>query len=424
MNTIFAVASGAPPSAIAILRISGPDAIAAATAVAGTLPAPRQAALRALRSREGRLLDRALVLVAPGPRSATGEDVVELHLHGGRAVVASVVAVLAATEGLRPAEPGEFTRRALMNGRIDLAQAEGLGDLLAAETEAQRRAAIAAAEGVVSRLVDGWNRRLLAISAQVEAQLDFADEGDVASALLPDALLGAIAALVGDMHRVLAAPTVARLRDGVRVVLAGPPNSGKSTLLNALAERDVAIVSAISGTTRDVIEAPVIRDGAAFILSDTAGLAIESNDPIEQIGIGRAQRAIAAADIVLWLGDETPPDDGALWLYPRADMRPVAPADRLSVSAATGDGIAALWSTLATRARSLIPREDQIALNERQHRLCRDGVAALSRAAVEPDLLVIAEELRLARRSLDRVTGKSGVEDMLDDLFSRFCIGK
>lgn len=422
-DTIFAVASGPPPAAIAIVRISGPRALAAVGNLAGSLPPPRQAGLRALRGAGGLLLDRALVLVTPGPRSSTGEDVVELHLHGGRAVVASVMSVLADQPELRLAEPGEFTRRSLTNGRIDLAQAEGLGDLLAAETETQRRAAISAAEGVVSRAVGAWNVRVLQLAAQVEAQLDFADEDDVVSDEAVDRVQSDIALLAGEMRAALAVPTVTRLRDGVRVVLAGPPNSGKSTLFNVLVGRDAAIVSPIAGTTRDVIEAPVTRSGIAFVLADTAGLAATTDDPIERIGIERAQDLVAGADILLWLGDAHPPRV-AVWIYPRADDRPSIADERLAVSAATGAGIGALWDRIVDQASGLLPREDQLALNQRQHDLCGACVSALDRAAESSDLLIVAEELRAARAALDGITGKSGVEAMLDALFGQFCIGK
>ncbi|MBX9795509.1 tRNA uridine-5-carboxymethylaminomethyl(34) synthesis GTPase MnmE [Sphingomonas sp.] len=423
MTTIFAVSSGAPPAAIAVMRLSGPAALAVAGRLAGALPPPRRAGVRALRDPgTDALLDRALVLVFPGPASATGEDLVELHLHGGRAVVAAVSAALAAA-GLSPAAPGEFTRRALANGRIDLAEAEGLGDLLMAETERQRLSALASAEGAVSRAVRGWVHATLAVSALVEAALDFSDEEDVGDA--PDAgVRAALAALTGEMSTVLAAPPVERLRDGVRVVLAGPPNAGKSTLLNALVEREAAIVSPISGTTRDRIEAPVTRDGIAYLFTDTAGLAAATDDAIEAIGIARAVEAAAAADIVLWLGDDPPPYAQALWLFPRADARGEAPAGRLAVSAQRGEGMAALWQALAERAAALLPREDQLALNVRQRALAEAALAALDAASAATNPLIIAEELRAARRALDAITGAAGTEAMLDALFSRFCIGK
>ena len=422
-DTIVALSSGAPPAAIGIVRISGPRAFAAAEALAGTLPPLRRAAVRALRAPEGVVLDRALVLTFAGPATATGDDVVELHCHGGRAVVRAIEEALVAQPGLRRAEPGEFTRRALTAGRIDLAEAEGLADLLAAETETQRRAAMASVEGAVSRKVAGWSQRSLALAAQVEALLDFSDEGDVVLDLGP--ITGEAQALAGDIAAVLANPPVERLRDGVRVVLAGAPNSGKSTLLNALAEREAAIVSPISGTTRDRIEVPVVRNGIAWLLTDTAGLRDANADPIEAIGIGRAREAIAAADIVLWL-DDAPPPPGALAIHPRADQPDRSPLleGRLAVSARTGEGMMLLWDALAARARTLLPRLDRLVLNARQRDLCRAAQEELVVIAPDLDPLLIAEHLRRARRAFDRITGAADVEDMLDALFGRFCIGK
>lgn len=427
MDTIFAVSSGQPPAAIAVVRISGPEAVATARAVCGVLPAPRQAALRAVRDPvTGDLLDRALILWFAGPATATGEDLVEIHLHGGRAIVAAVLRALGSQPGLRAADPGEFTRRALAAGRIDLAEAEGLGDLLMAETEAQRRRALAAAEGLVSRAVAGWSGRLLALSAQAEALLDFSDEDDVAQQDGEQGLAAAIASLASDMERTLAVPTVERLRDGIRVTLAGPPNSGKSTLLNAMADREAAIVSPIAGTTRDRIEIPVIRGGVAYVLTDTAGLVDHSDDPVEAIGVDRARTSIETADIVLWLGDGPPPDRAnVLALYPRADIRPVAEdRARLPISAATGLGMDALWARLQVMARSVLPPEDQLAVNQRQRALLADAAAELHDAISVQDLLIVAEHLRRARGALDRITGTTHVEEMLDALFGKFCIGK
>lgn len=426
MTTIFAVSSGAPPAAIAIMRISGPAACAAGQALCGALPPPRQASLRAVRHPEsGDLLDRAILLWFDGPATATGEDLVELHLHGGRAIVASVANALGSIPGLRPAEPGEFTRRALAAGRIDLAEAEGLADLLTAETESQRRRALSAVEGEVSRAIGHWSDRVLLLSARVEALLDFSDEDDVASENAADDIGQAIAALAGEIDDVLATPPVERLRDGLRVVLAGPPNAGKSTLLNTLAARDVAIVSAIAGTTRDRIEAPVVKDGIAYVLTDTAGLAVETADPIEALGIERTGQAIARADIMLWLGDEPPPPhETMIWVYPRSDERPPSPDGRLGLSARTGEGIASLWQAIAGAAASLLPREDRLAVNQRQHHLLAVCAQALHAAIVERDLLIVAEHLRVSRGTLDRITGATHVEDMLDALFGRFCIGK
>ncbi|MGN6269493.1 MAG: tRNA uridine-5-carboxymethylaminomethyl(34) synthesis GTPase MnmE [Sphingomonas sp.] len=429
METIFAVSSGAPPAAIAVVRVSGPAALEATAKLAGALPAPRRAGLRRLRNpADGTTLDRALVLVFPGPDSATGEDVVELHLHGGRAVVAAVEAALAAQSGLRRAEAGEFTRRALAAGRIDLAEAEGLGDLLIAETEAQRRAALAATEGEVSRQVGAWNAQLLDLAARTEAALDFADEDDVGDGDDAIAVItGATRKLADDISTVLANPPVERLRDGVRVVLAGAPNAGKSTLLNALVGRDAAIVSSIAGTTRDRIEAGVVRDGLAYVITDTAGLAPDTNDPIERIGIERAKEAMASADIVVQLDDIfVPPGPRVIAIHPRCDApgREVAPPGRLAVSAQRGEGVDALWRAIAEASRDLLPQLDRLVLNERQRGHIAVARAALTDAARETDTLLVAEQLRLARAALDRVTGASDTEAMLDALFGRFCIGK
>lgn len=418
MDTIYAVSSGAPPAAIAVLRLSGVGAFDAVRALAGDVPEPRRAALRALRH-DGELLDRALVLVFPGPDSATGEDIAELHLHGGRAVVRAVENALAAMPGLRAAEPGEFTRRALINGRIDLSEAEGLGDLLAAETEGQRRVAMRSAEGAVRREVEGWTARLLAIAARVEAILDHSDEDDVAV----DPRLDLAAALADEIDAVVERPPVERLRDGIRVVLAGPPNAGKSTLLNAMAGRDAAIVSPIAGTTRDRIEVPVVRDGIAWVLIDTAGLADATEDAIEAIGIERARAALTEADLVLWLSDDEAPV-GAIAIHARADARGPAPDRSISVSAKTGEGLDLLWSRMAAAASDLLPPPDMVALNQRQRVLCITAAQALRDAAGEGDLLLAAEHLRSARRAFDAITGRADVEAMLDALFARFCIGK
>lgn len=425
-DTIFALSSGRPPAAIAVLRISGPRAIAAATALAGSLPPPRRAGLRTLRRADGVALDDALVLAFPGPATATGEDLVELHCHGGRAVVAAVEAALAGQAGLRLADPGEFTRRALTNGRIDMAEAEGLGDLLAAETEGQRVAALAAAEGRVSRQVRDWLAIVAALSARVEALLDFADEGDVAD---DDAALAGIAcdvAALGEaIGAVVAAPPVERLHDGIRVVIAGPPNAGKSTLLNLLADRDAAIVSPISGTTRDRIEAPVVRGGVAYLLMDTAGLLDETDDPVEAIGIERATAAVAAADIVLWLGDGDAPRADAVRVQSRGDLpgRTVLAADRdILVAQSDSGSIERLWTSIGSHAVALLPRTDAVALRARARALC--GLAADALMVPTGDPLVLAEHLRTARHALAAVIGADATEAMLDALFSGFCLGK
>lgn len=425
METIFAVSSGRPPAAIAVVRISGPQAFAAAEGMAGSLPAPRHASLRGLRDASGALLDRALVIVFPGPTTATGEDLVELHCHGGRAVIAAVERALSARPGLRPAEPGEFTRRALTNGRIDLTEAEGLADLLEAETESQRVAAMTAAEGRVSQAVRGWMDAVAMLSARIEAMLDFADEDDVASDTAAfDAIVADIDALAAEIEAVVDAPPVERLKDGLRVVIGGPPNSGKSTLLNLLGERDAAIVSPISGTTRDRIEVPVIRNGVAYVLTDTAGL-IDTLDPIEVIGVTRAEDALAAADIVLWLADTPPPRADALWIHARADLpgRGDIPAGRALAVAHTDRGsLDRLWAEVHRRAMAMLPRSDGIALKQHQRHQCGSAADALRYRS--SDALIVGEHLRQARAILAGVLGLDATGEMLDALFGRFCIGK
>ncbi|HRE34185.1 MAG TPA: tRNA uridine-5-carboxymethylaminomethyl(34) synthesis GTPase MnmE [Sphingopyxis terrae] len=436
-ETIFALSSGMPPAAIAVVRVSGAHAADAVRALAGRLPPPRHASLADLTDATGAPLDRALILWFPGPNTATGEDLAEFHLHGGRAVVTAVEAALTALPGLRRAEAGEFTRRAFLNGRIDLAEAEGLADLLAAETESQRVQALGLVSGHVSRAVAAWQERLLALMAAAEAELNFADEDDVdvyegAAARL----VAGMAALAAELGEWLARPAAEVIAEGLSVVIAGPPNAGKSTLINALAQRELAIVSPVAGTTRDIIETPLALDGIAMRFSDTAGLRGEGADVVEAIGIDRARAAVEAADIVLWLG---PPRDApdhprciliaAQADHWRGDAAAEADAARcdLILSAATGEGMEALHGMIVDIARTLLPREGEAALRQRQR-------AALAEAqqwlGIDPgsrevgDLILIAERLRLAAGVLDRITGRVGVEDMLDALFGRFCIGK
>ena len=423
IDTIFAVSSGAPPSAIAVMRISGPQADAALQNLIGiTVPAPRRATVRTLRCGDD-VLDTAIVLRFPGPDSVSGEDVVELHLHGGRATIASVGAALSAMPGLRPAEAGEFTRRGFANGRIDLAQAEGLSDLLRAETEQQRRSAQNIADGGLSRTVEAFRIALLDASARVEANMDFADEDDVVP--WPDREL-TLRSIVAGVDAILASPPAERLHDGIRVAIAGPPNSGKSTLLNALSGREAAIVSPIAGTTRDLIEVPVRIDGVALIFIDTAGLRENPGDNIEAIGISRAQDRIDTSDLVLWLGDldDAPIRAGVVPIHTKADLD-LGPRDRrLAVSAVTNDGMAQLKDTILTEAKALLPPPDAIALNARQRACLASMREDCCHAAATGDLILVAEHLRCARASIDRLTGRSGVEDMLGALFGTFCIGK
>lgn len=430
-DTIFALSSGPPPAGIAVIRISGPQASPALRALCGKLPAPRRASLATLADpADGTHLDRTMVLWLPGPGTATGEDSAELHLHGGRAVVAAVEAALERLPGLRRAQAGEFTRRAFANGRIDLAEAEGLADLLSAETELQRRVALAMAEGALSRDVEEWRAELLRISARLEAALDFSDEDDVGEgeATLPAGFAGECIALAERIDAWLSRPRAEPLKEGFRVVLAGPPNAGKSTLFNALVEQEAAITAAEPGTTRDVLTFAASLDGVPFTFVDTAGLRDDGAGEIERIGIARARAAAEKADLILWLGPEGEgPEGRTLWeIAARADD-PIAPrkSDKaLALSARTGEGLAALRSALVDHARRSLPAPGQAALNQRQHDRLSEVAEALRFAAVERDGLLAAENLRLARRALDALVGRTGTEDMLDALFGRFCIGK
>ncbi len=422
-DTIYALSSGQPPAAIAIVRISGPDALAAAGALTSAALQPRRPRVVALRSGDD-LLDNALALFFPAPNSATGEDIVEFHLHGGRAVVNAVLAALARDPRQRPAEPGEFTRRAFANGRMDLAEAEGLADLLSAETEAQRRSAILLAGGALSREVEGWTDELLRLAAAVEALLDFSDEGDVDEGL-PRQWYEDLHRLAGELERALCRPSAERLRDGIRVVFAGPPNAGKSTLFNRLVGREAAITHEVAGTTRDLIEAPVAIDGLPFLMIDTAGLR-SAVDAVETIGVDRARNALEAADMVLWLGPpaDSPRRHGVIRVHSRADVEAIDSTADFNVSGKTGDGVGGLVDEMLRRARAMLPAIGEAALNGRHRQALEEALDALGDADVTGDLLIVAESLRRARAALDRITGRAGVEDMLDTLFGRFCIGK
>jgi tRNA modification GTPase len=440
-DTIFALSSGRLPAAIAVVRISGPKARVGLETFGVKLPEPRRAARAQLLDPDSReTIDDALALWFAAPRSETGEDTVELHLHGGRAVLAKVFAVLGTLPGFRPAEAGEFTKRAVLNGKLDLTHAEGLGDLVAAETEAQRRQAMHQYQGALSKKVEAWRERLIEAMALIEANLDFSDEADVPENLLIPAarvaseIVVEIEAALADSRR------GERLREGFVVAIAGAPNAGKSTLLNALAQREVAIVSDIPGTTRDVIEVALDLDGVPVVLVDAAGIR-ETSDPIEQEGVRRALARAESADLVLMLE----PAGGtaiaipvqphqAMWrIRTKSDLidsdskRSLIPDDSLAVSAKTGTGIDALLQRLSSEAQrfagepALVTRQRQkTALAEAAKLLAAAGDAA---AAGEGEEL-FAENLRLAARSLGRVTGRVDVEDVLDKIFSSFCIGK
>ena len=422
-DTIFALASGRPPAAIGIIRVSGPRAQEAGLALAGSLPEPRQAALRELKDpRDGHRLDQGLVLRFDAPASSTGEDVVELHIHGGRAVADAVLAALASLEGLRLAEPGEFTRRAFENGRIDLTEAEGLADLIEAETETQRRAALTLAEGGLRRQIEEWQRRLMALSARAEAAIDYAEEDETSGD--PGLQLEA-RAVADELSAWLERPRIETLKDGVRVVVAGPPNAGKSSLINVIAGSERAIVTDIPGTTRDHIDVPLAVAGIPILLTDTAGLR-ETSEPVERIGVDRARGLVEVADLLVWLGDpeEAPAHPRLIPIHAKADLPAEAPSGLLRVSARTGEGIGELLSLVGEMALALIPAEDSLALNRRQATLVAEAREALKEAAEADDLVLAAESFRAARSAFDRLTGRAGVEDVLDSLFGRFCLGK
>jgi tRNA modification GTPase len=436
--TIFALSSGRPPAAIAVVRISGPRARDGLAALAPKLPEPRRAALRRLRNpATGSALDEALVLWLPGPATETGEDMVELHLHGGRAVVAAVLGALGKVPGLRPAEPGEFTRRAFENGRLDLTAVEGLADLIFAETEAQRAQAMRQFQGLLGGRAETWRARLIEALALVEARIDFSDQD------VPDDLIGpalhAAQQLFDEIEETLRDERRGeRLRDGLTVAIAGPPNAGKSSLLNAIASREVAIVSPHAGTTRDVIEVHLDLLGFPLTLLDTAGIR-ESDDPVEQEGVRRARARAAAADLVLWVVDagtgEAARADAAAnrWivrnkidLVDAAGRPPDAGERGFEISATSGTGVDGLVAALADYAETVLA-EPAVVTRERHRVVLREARDALARALAErphgrED--VIAEELRLAARALGRLTGRVDVEDILDVIFRDFCIGK
>ncbi|GBQ27165.1 tRNA uridine-5-carboxymethylaminomethyl(34) synthesis GTPase MnmE [Gluconacetobacter sacchari] len=429
---IFALASGAGRAAIAVMRLTGAGCDAMLRRLCGTLPAPRRATLRGLRHTAGDgtpiLLDRALVLWFPGPDSYTGEDSAELHLHAGPAVIAATADALVAL-GARPAEPGEFTRRAFLNGRLDLVEAEGIADLIDAETEAQRRQALDQADGTLSRLYDGWAARLRIVLAHQEALIDFPDE-DLPPAV-EQALLDELRSLTREMRTHLDdGGRGERLRRGLLFAIVGAPNVGKSSLLNWLAERDVAIVSPRAGTTRDAIEVRAVLGDVPVTLIDTAGLR-ETDDEIEAEGVRRALFHVKQADCVIGMFDgDTPPVNlpaDAILVRNKIDISPPTTnrPDTQTISVHTGSGLAHLTETLANRARALTAAQAGPPLTRARHRAAIEESAGHLAAALDmhwPEMR--GEEMRLAMRALGRLTGAVGVEDLLDTVFSQFCIGK
>jgi tRNA modification GTPase len=465
--TIFALSSGRLPAAIAVVRISGPRAGDALKALTGKIPEPRKAAFARVRDpKTGELIDEALALWFPGPNSETGEDTAELQLHGGRAVLAATFRALGQLEGLRPAEAGEFTRRAFENGKLDLTAVEGLADLVGAQTEAQRRQAFRQMQGALGKRADAWRDKLIKALALVEAGIDFSDEGDVPADLTAPAI--AIAReLEAEISEALAdGRRGERLREGLVIAIAGPPNAGKSTLLNRIARREAAIVSPSASTTRDVIEVHLDLEGYPVTLLDTAGIR-DTNDPVELEGVRRAQARAAEADLVLWVVDATSPEAewgsgrshevGAepgpsagghklTWLVRnKADLlpRPASPREQKNehtsveavydrktehifiLSAETGSGLEILLRALTRQAEQAFGGAEPAVITRERHRLAlQDAEAALARASRSLTEELLAEELRLAARALERLTGRVDVEDVLDVIFRDFCIGK
>jgi tRNA modification GTPase len=437
-ETIVAPASGTGPAAVAVIRVSGPGTRAVLEALCGGTPPPRHAALRNIGA-GGAPLDRGLVLWFPGPNSFTGEDMAELQVHGSRAVVLAIVDAVLGLSGTRLAEPGEFARRAFENGKLDLTEVEGLVDLMAAETEAQRRQALAQAGGSLRRLYEGWRADLVKAQALVEAGLDFADEGDVAADVSAKARAIAVP-LFAAIERHLADRSGERLRDGIRIVIAGPPNAGKSSLMNALAKRDVAIVSEEAGTTRDIIEVHLDLGGLPVILIDTAGIR-EAGGKVEAEGVRRALARAEDADLVLWVIDATAPT----WELPeslrgirrimalnKADIAPNLAdvsgrgEDLVKVSAKTGQGLDRLIARLDEGAAGEARPSGDVVLTRARHRAelvpARDALQRFVNHDLGAELA--AEELRIAARHLGRLTGRIDVEEILASIFSEFCIGK
>jgi tRNA modification GTPase len=455
-QTIFALSSGRPPSAISVVRVSGPQANLAMTVLAGRIPSPRMATRALLRDGNQGPVDDAVILWFPAPASATGEDVAEFHVHGGRAVLSALFAALSGIEGIRPAEPGEFTRRAFENGKLDLTEAEGLDDLIHADTDRQRRHALRQLKGLLGDKARSWRAQIIEASALIEAAIDFSDEGDVPTELIAPAL-AKIKTLHSEIAEVLAAQGRSeRLRDGLVVAIAGPPNVGKSTLMNQLARREVAIVSPHAGTTRDVIEVQLDLDGFPVTVIDTAGIR-QTDDPVEQEGVRRAREHAAAADLVLWLvedgahqavfEDVTPVwvvrnkidldalgghaaglrIDAANSRQPQRVLRRDHDVD-FAISASRGDGLAELMQALVAFAQNFFgPTDGGLITRERQRTLLCNTVDGLQRsmeAAANAGEELVAEELRAAAYALGRLLGRVDVEDILDKIFREFCIGK
>ncbi|WP_299600776.1 tRNA uridine-5-carboxymethylaminomethyl(34) synthesis GTPase MnmE [uncultured Tateyamaria sp.] len=427
MDTIFALATAQGRAGVAVIRISGPEAKSCAEQLCGSLPGARQAVVRILRDDVGETLDQALILVFDTPASFTGEDVVEFHLHGSIAIISAVLRELGKCNA-RMAEPGEFTRRALENNKMDLAQVEGLGDLIEAETEAQRQQALRTVSGELGQRIETWRSQLIRAAALIEVTIDFADE-EVPVDVTPEvqSLLSAVEKDISNQLNGFSAAE--RIRTGFEVAIVGAPNAGKSTLLNALARRDAAITSEVAGTTRDIIEVRMDLGGLPVTLLDTAGLR-DSGDEIEAEGIARAISRASAAQLRIFLAEpgehlSVPVSKGDIVLAPKADQRN---DDVPAISGLTGHGVDELVSsvtaTLSERARNA-----GLLTHERHRAAMTKALSTLSSASalvgVGPEHYdIAAEEMRVAIRSLEAVVGRVDVENLLDEIFSSFCLGK
>lgn len=434
--TIFALSSGRLPAGVAVVRVSGPRAGSAIEALGCSVPPTRNLRLRRLRGADGEPIDHALVCIFPGPESFTGEDCVEIQTHGSPAVLSRLLGELGRIDGLRHAEPGEFTLRALLNGRLDLVEAEALADLISSETEAQRRFALQNAQGAQQALYDQWRSRLIGARAAIEADLDFSDQDDVPGSVA-EPVWQDLRVLVSEMDGHLAGAKSAEiLRDGFRVAIVGPPNVGKSSLLNAIARRDVAIVTEHAGTTRDILETDIDLHGYKVTFADTAGLR-ETHDPVERIGVERARSYATTADLVLHLTDDPANRDllqrsegGSITVLTKADLRAAdieAQSRVVAISSVTGDGIDGLLEHIADRVRSGVDIPGSVLpFRERHVALVGGARSAVWQAVVdtEAELEVRAELLRNASDALGRITGAIHPEEILGEVFSRFCIGK
>jgi tRNA modification GTPase len=437
-DSIYALSSGRLPAGVAVVRLSGRHTRAALTAMTGSVPEPRVMRFGAIRNMEGDILDQGLIVFFPEPASFTGEDSCEFHLHGGRAVVVSVLEAVGAIEGFRHAEPGEFSRRAFLNGKIDLTGAEALADLVSSETEAQRRFALANASGAQAELYGSWRRRIVHARAMIEAELDFADQDDVPGSVSKQ-IWADVRAVIGEVDRHIASFRRAEIiRDGYKVVILGAPNAGKSSLLNALAGRDVAIVTDEPGTTRDLVEATLDLDGIKVRIVDTAGIR-ESAGRVEAIGIARAMETAESANLVLELNDLTnnapalsrEHSAGRILIGTKRDLVPGKAEDGhgqdFLISARTGEGLSALVDEIGKRASAAAGELGDVLPSRLRHvELLRQCLIGLQDAVAQPDkaLELRAEDLRRAGESLGRVIGAVDVEDLLDIIFSSFCIGK